>query len=73
MKENYMITKEQFDEIRNLKSQLEIYSDILQSICEDDRNDAKWLGFQLGKLHNDMRRDFVSTMDLLYSINSQNR
>ena len=72
MKENYMITKEQFDEIRNLKSQLEIYSDILQSICEDDRNDAKWLGFQLGKFHNDIRRDFVSTMELLYSINSQN-
>ena len=71
MKEKYTITKEQFDEIRNLKNQIEIYADILKSICEDERDDIKWLGFQLGQLHSDMRRDFVSTIELLYSINSQ--
>lgn len=72
MKENYTITQEHFDKISDLKNALEIYSDVIQSICDNDRDDAKWIGFELGKLHNDMRRDFISTMDLLYTINSQN-
>jgi hypothetical protein len=72
MKDKYTITQDQLNEIRNLKTQIEIYADILKSICEDERNDVKWIGFKLGQLHNDIRRDFVSTIELLYSINSEN-
>jgi hypothetical protein len=72
MKDKYTITQDQLNEIRNLKNQIEIYADILKSICEDERNDIKWIGFQLGQLHNDIRRDFVSTIELLYSITSEN-
>jgi len=65
---DYKITQEQFMSLGHYNRMFEHYSDTIQHIISKGHDDDISLGFELGKLHSDIRDSFISMMQLMDDI-----
>lgn len=69
MKE-YLITQEQLEEINFFKRMFELNADLIQDLCNTE-NDSIKIGFELGKIHSNLRNHFMEIMELENKIINQ--
>ena len=72
MKEEYKITREQFEEITYYKTMFESHADTIKWLCESEKDDVVY-GFQLGQTYSHMRQCFIGMLELESKIREQNR
>ncbi len=65
--ENYTITQDQFLSLKHYNRMFERYSGIIEDISSKGHDELS-LGFELGKLHGDIRDSFLSMAELLNDI-----
>ena len=65
---DYTVTQDQFLSLGHYNRMFEHYSDMIMQICTKSYDDEISLGFELGKLHADMRDSYLSMMELLNDI-----
>ena len=65
---NYNITHDQFMSLGHYNRMFEHYSETIQDIISKGHDDDISLGFELGKLHSDIRDSFISMMQLMNDI-----
>lgn len=73
MQKEYKITQSQFEEIYFLTNMLENFADNIKGICDCERDDLKWIGFELGKMHSSLRNRLFETNELYNNIKNQNK
>jgi hypothetical protein len=66
--EHYTISREQFLSLGHYNRMFEHYSETIQDIITKGHDDDISLGFELGKLHSDIRDSFISMMQLMDDI-----
>ena len=69
MKE-YKITQEQFEDIQHYKRMFELNAEYIQGLCSDEKPDIVY-GFELGKMHTNLRDCFSGMYDLEQNIRNQ--
>ena len=65
---DYKITREQFLSLGHFNHMFELYSNTLERICSKGYDDEISLGFELGKLHGDIRETYIAMMELMGDI-----
>jgi len=65
--EKYTITQDQFLSLKHYNRMFELYSGIIEDISSKGHDELS-LGFELGKLHGDIRDSFLSMAELLNNI-----
>jgi len=65
---NYNITHDQFMSLGHYNRMFEHYSETIQRIISKGHDDDISLGFELGKLHSDIRDSFISMTELMDNI-----
>lgn len=69
MKE-YLITEEQLEKIEHFRRMFEVNAEIIQILCSEEKDDIVY-GFELGKVHSDLRQCFINMMELESEIRIQ--
>ena len=70
MEQQYYITKEQLGLIGHYKSMFEFSAENIKELCKGEKDDIVY-GFELGKLHYNLRDWFVEMIDLENEIKNQ--
>ena len=65
---DYTLTQDQFLSLGHYNRMFEHYSDMIMQICTKSYDDEISLGFELGKLHADIRDSYLSMTELLNDI-----
>ncbi len=68
--QEYLITQEQVEEINYFKRMFEVNADLIQDLCNTETDSIK-IGFELGKIHSNLRNHFMEIMELEDKINNQ--
>lgn len=66
----YLITQEQLEKIEHYKRMFDVNAEIIKVLCSEEKDDIVY-GFELGKIHSDMRQCFIDMMELENEIRSQ--
>jgi hypothetical protein len=65
---DYTVTQDQFLSLGHYNRMFEHYSNMIMEICTKSYDDEISLGFELGKLHADMRDSYLSMTELMNDI-----
>ena len=65
---DYTLTQDQFLSLGHYNRMFEHYSNMIMEICTKSYDDEISLGFELGKLHADLRDSYLSMTELLNDI-----
>ena len=68
--ENYHITKEQLEQIEHYKLMFELNAELIKELCDCEKDDIVY-GFELGKIHSNLRQCFINMMELESEIREQ--
>jgi hypothetical protein len=70
MKQKYLISQEQLEQIEHYKRMFELNADLVRDLCNSEKDDVVY-GFELGKMHTHLRNCFIEMMDLENEIRNQ--
>ncbi len=59
----YIITQEQLQDIEYFKRMFELNAELIQDLCSSEKDDVVY-GFELGKIHTNLRQHFAAMMEL---------
>ena len=59
----YLITEEQLEKLEDFKRILNVNLEIISTLCSEEKDDIVY-GFELGKIHSELRQCFIDMMDL---------
>ena len=71
MTKKYFITCEQLEEIEHYKNMFELYAEKIDALCQQEVADIT-VGFELGRLHYQLRETFINIMEFKTAIDIQN-
>ena len=66
----YYITSEQLEDILHYKNMFELEAERINTLCKCERDDIE-MGFELGKIHSQLRELFLSMIEFETTIQSQ--
>lgn len=70
MKQKYLITQEQLEQIEHYKRMFDLNADLVRDLCNSEKHDIVY-GFELGKMHSHLRNCFMEMMTLENEIRNQ--
>lgn len=59
----YLITEEQLEKLGDFERMIEVNAEIIQVLCNEEKDDIVY-GFELGKIHSELRQCFIDMIDL---------
>ena len=70
MEQKYLITEDQLEQLEHYKRMFELNAELIQDLCSSERDDVVY-GFELGKIHSQLRNCFIKMMELESKIRNQ--
>ena len=70
MEKEYSITHEQLEQIEHFKNMFDTHADLIQDLCKNEKDDIVY-GFELGRIHSNLRDCFIDMKDLVESIKNR--
>jgi len=59
----YLITEKQLEKLEDFERMLDVNAEIISVLCSEEKDDIVY-GFELGKIHSDLRQCYIDMMDL---------
>jgi hypothetical protein len=59
----YLITEEQLEKLEDFERMLDVNAEIIAVLCSEEKDDIVY-GFELGKVHSDLRQCYIDMMNL---------
>lgn len=59
----YLITEEQLEKLGDFERMIGGCAEIIQVLCSEEKDDIVY-GFELGKVHSDLRQCYIDMMNL---------
>lgn len=72
MKEKYYITQDQLESLILYRRGIEMSAERIANLCSSEKADMVY-GFELGKIHSQIRDSFCGILDLEYAIGQQTK